>query len=317
MKRILTTLLTLLLILSLCGCNETGEKTYIVGICQLVTHDALDAATQGFKDVLTEEFGDKVQFIEGNAAGDSATCSNICNGFVSDNVDLILANATASLQAASAATTTIPVLGTAITEYGVALNIDDFSGTVGTNISGTSDLAPLDQQAEMFKELLPNVTKVGIIYCSGEANSLYQVKVVKDALEKMGITVSTYSFSNSNDISLVTSQAVDECEALYIPTDNSAASCAEIIGSICLDKNTPVICGEEGTCKACGIATLTIDYYQLGVLTGQMAVKILKGEADVKDMAIEYYPNPVKKYNADICSRLGIEIGSDYIAIED
>ncbi len=317
MKRILTTLLTLLLILSLCGCNETGEKTYIVGICQLVTHDALDAATQGFKDVLTEEFGDKVQFIEGNAAGDSATCSNICNGFVSDNVDLILANATASLQAASAATTTIPVLGTAITEYGVALNIDDFSGTVGTNISGTSDLAPLDQQAEMFKELLPNVTKVGIIYCSGEANSLYQVKVVKDALEKMGITVSTYSFSNSNDISLVTSQAVDECEALYIPTDNSAASCAEIIGSICLDKNIPVICGEEGTCKACGIATLTIDYYQLGVLTGQMAVKILKGEADVKNMAIEYYPNPVKKYNSDICSRLGIEIGSDYIAIED
>ncbi len=317
MKKILTTLLTLLLILSLCGCNETSKKTYVVGICQLVTHDALDAATQGFKDVLTEEFGDKIQFIEGNAAGDSATCSTICNGLVADNVDLILANATASLQAASAATTTIPVLGTAITEYGVALNIDDFSGTVGTNISGTSDLAPLDQQAAMFKELLPNVTKVGIIYCSGEPNSLYQVKVVQQALEDMGITVSTYSFSNSNDISLVTTQAVDECEALYIPTDNSAASCAEIIGSICLDKNIPVICGEEGTCKACGIATLTIDYYQLGVLTGQMAVKILKGEADVKDMAIEYYPNPVKKYNADFCSRLGIEIPSDYIVIED
>lgn len=315
MKKIFITLLCCLL-LGLCGCSDTQNK-YVIGICQLAKHEALDAATQGFKDTLKDAFGENVEFIEGNAAGDSSACVTICNGLVSDNVDLILANATGSLQAAASATVTIPILATAVTEYGVALGIDNFSGITGTNVSGTSDLAPLSAQAAMFKELLPEVKKVGIIYCSAEPNSLYQVQVISAELKKLGIDATAYSFTDSNDIYLVTSKAVDENQALYVPTDNTAASCADIIDSICRNKKIPVICGEEGTCRKCGIATLTIDYYQLGVLTGQMAIDILKGEKNIAEMPIEYYDNPTKKYNRELCEELNINIPDDYIAIED
>ncbi len=315
MKKALITLLCCLL-LALCGCSNTQDK-YVIGICQLAKHEALDAATQGFKDTLKEAFGENVEFIEGNAAGDSSACVTICNGLVADNVDLILANATGSLQAASSATVTIPILATAITEYGVALGIDNFSGTTGTNVSGTSDLAPLAAQAAMFKELLPEVKKVGIIYCSAEPNSLYQVQVISAELKKLGIDTLSYSFTDSNDIYLVTNKAADENQALYVPTDNTVASCADIIDSICRNKKIPVICGEEGTCRKCGIATLTIDYYQLGVLTGQMAIDVLKGEKNIADMPVEYYDNPTKKYNRELCKELGITIPDDYIAIED
>ena len=297
------------------GGDDTAKDTYTVGICQLVQHDALDAATKGFKDALTEEFGDKVEFVEQNANNDIPTCGTICNGFVSDGVDLILANATPALQAAVSATQSIPILGTAVTEYGVALDIANFNGTVGGNVSGTSDLAPLDQQAAMITELVPDAKTVGILYCSAEANSIYQRDVVKAALEDKGITVKVYSFSDSNDVATVTATACDECDALYIPTDNTAASCAEAINNVALPKKTPIIAGEEGICSGCGIATLSIDYYQLGVTTGKMAAKILKGESDISTMPIEYYANPVKKYNPDICQELGITVPSDYVAI--
>ena len=287
-------------------------KVYTVGICQLVQHDALDAATQGFKDALTEALGDKVVFEEQNASNDIPTCGTICAGFAASNVDLILANATPALQAAVSATQTIPILGTAVTEYGVALDIKDFSGTVGGNISGTSDLAPLDQQAAMIQELFPDAKNIGIIYCSGEPNSVYQVEVVKAALEKVGCTVNTYTFSDTNDVVSVTGTASDANDVLYIPTDNTAASCAEAIKSAA---KKPIIAGEEGICKACGVATLSIDYYELGRTTGEMAVKILKGEADISTMAIEYYPNPVKKYNPDMASLYNVTIPSDYEAI--
>ena len=146
--------------------GNDAAKTYLVGICQLAPHPALDAATQGFKDALTEALGERVRFEEQNAAGESNTCSTIVNGFVSENVDLILANATSALQAAASATGDIPVLGTAVTEYGVALNIPDFNGTVGTNVSGTSDLAPLDQQSAMSPEWFPDAKTVGLLFCS-------------------------------------------------------------------------------------------------------------------------------------------------------
>ena len=231
---------------------------------------------------------------------------------MSSGVDLILANATGALQAAAAATKDIPILGTAVTEYGVALGIDNFGGTVGGNISGTSDLAPLDQQAAMITELFPDAKNVGIIYCSGEPNSVYQVEVVKAALEKAGCTVNPYTFSDTNDVVSVTSTASDANDVLYIPTDNTAASCAEAIKSAA---KKPIIAGEEGICKACGVATLSIDYYELGRTTGEMAVKILKGEADISTMAIEYYPNPVKKYNAEMATAYNVTIPSDYEAI--
>ena len=295
--------------------GESSDQKFTVGICQLVQHDALDAATQGFEDALKEKYGDNVTIDYQNAQGDSATCSTIVTGFVNNDYDLILANATPALQAAVAATTDIPILGTSVTDYGAALNLTDFTGTTGMNVSGTSDLAPLDQQEKMIVELVPDVKKVAILYCSAEANSVYQADVVKAALEDKGITVKVYTFADSNDVATVTATACDECDALYIPTDNTAASCAEAINNVALPKKTPIIAGEEGIAKGCGIATLSIDYYELGVTTGKMAAKILTGESDISSMPIEYYQNPVKKYNADICEQLGISVPSDYTAI--
>ena len=296
---------------------SSDAKQYVVGICQLVQHDALDAATNGFMDALEEALPGQVTFDLKNASNDIPTCGTIVTGFVASNVDLILANATPALQAASTATQTIPILGTAVTEYGVALDIKDFSGTVGGNISGTSDLAPLDQQADMLLELLPDAKNVGILYCSAEANSVYQADVVKAALEAKGVNVTVYTFADSNDVATVTQTACSENDALYIPTDNTAASCTEAISNVADPAGVPIVTGEEGICKGCGIATLSISYYDLGVTTGKMAVKILTGEADISEMPIEYYQNPVKKYMASRCEALGIEIPEGYEAIAE
>ena len=295
----------------------TQKDSYVVGICQLVQHVALDAATEGFKDALKEELGDKVTFQEQNAQNDSNTCSTIINGFVSSGVDLILANATPALQAAQAGTNTIPVLGTSVTEYGVALGIEGFTGTVGGNISGTSDLAPLDGQADMVKELFPDAKNIGLVYCSAEPNSKYQVDTIKGYLEKLGYTCEYYAFSDSNDLSAVATKAVSESDVIYVPTDNTVASNAEILNNICLPAGVPVVAGEEGICSGCGVATLSISYYDLGVATGKMAAKILKGESNISEMPIEYAPNFTKKYNKSICEQLGINVPSDYVAIEE
>ncbi|MCI8429403.1 MAG: ABC transporter substrate-binding protein [Lachnospiraceae bacterium] len=294
---------------------SAGAESYTVGICQLVQHEALDAATQGFKDALTEELGDAVVFDEQNAQNDSNTCSTIINGFVSSDVDLILANATPALQAAQAGTNEIPILGTSVTEYGVALGIEGFDGTVGGNISGTSDLAPLTEQAAMLQELFPDAENVGLIYCTAEANSQYQVDEVQKALEGMGYTCKQYGFSDSNDLSSVATTAVSENEVLYVPTDNTAASNAELLNNIAQPAKVPIIAGEEGICAGCGVATLSISYYDLGVGTGRMAAKILTGESDISTMPIEYAPQFTKKYNAELCDALGITVPDDYVAI--
>ncbi len=316
-KQVYTAVLAAVLAGSMIGTSVSAEEgqTFTVGICQLVQHEALDAATQGFKDALTENFGDSVIFDEQNAQGDPNTCSTIINSFVSNGVDLILANATASLQAAAAGTNEIPILGTSITEYGVALEIEDFDGTVGGNISGTSDLAPLDEQAAMLNELFPDAENVGLLYCSAEANSQYQVDTVKAELEDLGYTCEYYAFSDSNDLSSVVTTASSECDVIYVPTDNTAASNTEIINNICLPAGVPVIAGEEGICSGCGVATLSIDYYEIGLATGQMATRILTGESDISEMPIEYAPTFTKKYNPDICEELGVEIPDDYVAI--
>ena len=321
-KKLISILLAacLLLALAACGSNNGGgtqDKTYVVGVCQLVQHDALDAATRGFEEALKAELGDAVEIRVQNASNDIPTCSTIVSGFVADGVDLIMANATPALQAAAAATQEIPILGTSITEYGVALDLKDFNGTVGGNISGTSDLAPLDQQAEMIPELIEDVRTVGILYCSAEPNSVYQAEVVKAKLESMGITVQVYTFADSNDVAAVTATACAENEALYIPTDNTAASCAEAINNVAEPAGVAIIAGEEGICRGCGIAALSISYYDIGYTTGQMAARILRGEADISTMPIEYYPNPVKKYNPTLCEALNIVVPEDYIAISD
>lgn len=293
-------------------------KVYNIGICQLVQHEALDAATQGFKDALTEKLGaDNVKFDEQNASGDSANCATIVNGFVSSGVDLILANATAPLQAAAQATSDIPVLGTSVTDYATALDISDWTGTVGNNISGTSDLAPLDQQAAMIQEMFPDAKNVGLLYCSAEPNSVYQCDVIEGYLKEMGYETTRYAFTDTNDVTSVAQTAADNSDVIYIPTDNTAASNTEAIANVVIPAQTPVVAGEEGICKGCGVATLSISYYDLGYATGEMAAKILADGADISTMPVEFAPNVTKKYNAANCEALGITPPDDYEAIAD
>ena len=291
-------------------------ETFVVGICQQMQHVALDEATRGFIETLEEKLGTSVEIQEQNASGEAANCTTIINNFVSQGVDLILCNGTTALQAAVAATGDIPILGTSITEYGVALGIDDFSGTVGGNVSGTSDLAPLEEQAAMIVEWMPEAKTAGLLYCSAEANSQYQVDVVQSELEAAGLTVTQYPFSDSNDLSSVCQQAATESDVLYVPTDNTVAANTGIVDGICRPMGKPVFAGEEGICRGCGVATLSISYYDLGYTTGEMAAQILTGEADISTMPIQY-TNVTKKYNATICEELGLTVPEGYEAIEE
>ncbi|MDO5399456.1 MAG: ABC transporter substrate-binding protein [Eubacteriales bacterium] len=307
MKKLFAIVLAAALVLTMTACGNAKEKdTFTVGVCQLVPHPALDEATQGFVDKLTEEFGDKVEIKVSVGAGDSSTCGSIVNGFVAEEVDLIMANATGALQSAAAATADIPILGTSVTEYGVAMGIPDFNGTVGGNISGTSDLAPLDEQAKMVTEWFPEAKTVGLLYCSGEANSKYQVDTVKAYLEDMGLTCTLYAFTDGSDMAAVTQAAVDSSDVLYIPTDNAVANATGIVDGICRAAGVPAIVGEQGICAGCGVAALSISYYDLGVKTGEMAAQILRGEADIATMPIAYADKVTPCYNADMCQALGI-----------
>jgi len=313
MKKLLAILIAVMLCL---GMAAMAEGTYTVGICQLVQHPALDAATQGFQDALTERLSGAVTFDVQNASGDSNTCSTIVNGFVSDNVNLIMANATPALQAAVAATGDIPILGTSVTDYATALDIDDWTGATGINVSGTSDLAPLDQQAAMLHELFPDARTVGLLYCSAEPNSKYQVDVITGYLTDLGYETVEFTFADSNDVAAVAQSACDGSDVIYIPTDNTAASCTEAIRNVVEPAAKPVIAGEEGICKGCGVATLSISYYDLGYATGEMAYEVLANGADVATLDIAFAPNVTKEYNAELCQLLGVTIPADYVAIE-
>lgn len=315
MKKIIALLLVVSILAVFAACGTSEKDSYVVGICQLVQHPALDEATKGFRDALTDALGDKVTFDEQNASNDIPACATIANSFVSKNVDLIMANATPALQACASATTEIPILGTSVTEYGVALSIENFDGTVGGNISGTSDLAPLAEQANMIVELFPDAQSIGLIYCSAEANSLYQVNVVKAELEAKGLTAMPYPFSELNDMAAVAEAACATSDVIYVPTDNTVASATNILYGVTKEANIPVIAGEEGICAGCGVASLTISYYDLGYKTGEMAAQILKGEAKIEEMPIAYAPNFVKKYNPDVCADLGINPPDDYVPI--
>ncbi len=330
-KKIAAAISAAALMLSATACSNSGAasdtapaaddsasadgKVYNIGIVQLVQHDALDAATQGFQDTLKEKLGDNVQFEFQNANGESTNCTTIATGFVASNVDLIMANATAALQASAAATSTIPILGTSVTDYATALEIDDWTGVTGRNISGTSDLAPIDEQEKMLVEMFPEVKQVGIIYCSAEANSKYQATLFGEALSADGIAYKEYSAADTNEISTVVTTAISECDVLYIPTDNTMASSTETIKNIVVPAGIPVIAGEEGICSGCGVATLSISYYDLGCKTGEMAYDILVNGADVSAMDIAFAPNVTKKYNAEICEQLGITPPGGYEAI--
>ena len=330
MKKILAVLLATMLLISLVACqpadqgsaqpsenqgsstnentdNQAADKKYVIGICQFMPHPALDKATEGFIAAVEEGLGkENVTFDNQNAAGEASNCSTIVNGLVSSNVDLIMANATPAVAAAYNATEDIPILGTSVTEYGVALGIENFSGTVGSNVSGTSDLADLDKQAQMVIDWCPDAKNVGLLYCSAEANSKYQVDKVQAYLEGKGLTCKQFSFSDTSDLMAVTQEAADFADVIYVPTDNTVANNATAIDSICRPAKVPVIAGEAGICGGCGIATLSIDYYDLGYATGKMAVRILKDGEDITKMPIEYAPQVTSLYNEEICKELGI-----------
>lgn len=315
-KEKLLTLLPLAAML-LIGCNGQNNDKFNIGICQLLAHPALDKATEGFIKAVEDGLGkENVTFDRQEAAGDPAICSTIANSFVSKKVDLIMANATPAVQAAYNSTATIPILGTSVTEYGVALNIKDFNGTVGGNVSGTSDLAPLDGQADMVAELFPEAKKVGLLYCSAEANSKYQIDKVEGFLKEKNLETKRITFSETNELQSVLTAGIVDLDVLYIPTDNKCADNVTIIDAVCRPAKLPVICGEEGICKGCGVATLSIDYFNLGIKTGQMAVEILKDKKDISKMAIAYDENPVKKFNKAIAEELNITVPASYTEIQ-
>ncbi|MBP3476640.1 MAG: ABC transporter substrate-binding protein [Lachnospiraceae bacterium] len=294
-----------------------ADKVYNIGICQLLEHPALDEATRGFEEALTELLGEgNVNFDFQNAQGEQTNCATICTQFVTDGDDLILANATAPLQAAAAATNTIPILGTSITDYATALDIADWTGATGTNISGTSDLAPLEEQENMLVELFPDAKKVGILYCSAEANSVYQAQVFEQYLEEDGIEYEEFTAADSNEIQAVVTSACESCDVLYIPTDNTMAANTETVNNVALPAGVPIIAGEEGICSGCGVATLSISYYDIGYTAGEMAYDILVNGADITTMDIKFAPQVTKEYNASICETLGVTIPDDYVAIE-
>ena len=316
MKKIIAIMLTLIMTIALTVGFASAEETYNIGIIQLIQHPALDSATQGFQDALTEKLGDAVTFDYQNAQGDTNTCATIVNGFVSADVDLILANATAALQAAFNGTMTIPILGTSITDYGSALGIADFTGVSGFNVSGTCDLAPLDEQAALLNALFPEAKTVGLLYCTAETNSIFQIDTIEPMLQELGYTTQRFGFTDSNDIAAVTTEATANVDVIYVPTDNTVANNTELINNICLPAKVPVVAGEEGICSGCGVATLCINYYDIGYAAGEMAYEILVNGANVAEMPIQYAPEVTKKYNAANCAELGITPPEDYAAIE-
>ena len=319
MKKILALALALVMVMTMAAiapAAQADDASYTIGICQLVQHAALDAATQGFRDALTEKLGDKVTFDEQNAQGDSATCSTIVTGFVANNYDLIMANATPALLAAVSATDTIPVVGTSVTDYFSALQLDATEdGATGMNVSGTSDGVPAQLYADCLMELVPDAKTVAIIYCSAEPNSVVQADQFIACMDELGVATTVNTFTDSNDIQAVVTAAIEGADAVYIPTDNTAASNMTIVSNICTPACIPVICGEEGMCGSGGLATVSISYYDIGYVCGEMAYEILVNGADVSAMPIGYAANPVKKYNADVAEAISFEMPEEYEAI--
>ena len=313
---------TLALTMAMTGCGGGSDASaddaagkYTVGIVQQLEHPALDAATLGFQEKLTELLDGNVTFDYQNAQGEQTNCTTIATKFVSDGVDLIMANATTALQSAAAATADIPIVGTSVTDY-VTAGVVDSNEAPGRNVTGASDLAPIDEQIAMLTELVPDAQKVGIVYCSAEPNSLYQSKLAQAELDKAGIAWAEYTAADSNEVQSVVTKAVGECDVLYVPTDNTMANNTEIIKNVAVPAGVPVIAGEEGICSGCGVATLSISYYDLGVKAAEMAYEILVNGANPAEMPIEYVSEGItEKYNAEIAAELNVVIPEGMVAI--
>ena len=314
MKKIIALVCAAMLVLGMTACAgepnsevKQNDGKYVIGICQFLPHPALDKATAGFIAAVEEGLGkDNVTIEFQDAAGEASNCTSIVNGFVASKVDLIMANATPAVAAAFNATETIPILGTSVTEYGVALGLDNFDGVVGSNVSGTSDLADLEKQAQMVIDWCPDAKNVALLYCSAEPNSKYQIELIEKILTGKGLNCKQFQFADTSFLMSVTQEAVSFADVIYVPTDNTVANNATAIDSICRPAGIPIIAGEAGVCQVAGIATLSIDYYDLGYATGKMAVRILKDGADITKMPIEYAPEVSYLYNEEICKELNI-----------
>lgn len=324
MKKLLTILVAALMVMSLAACSSKEQTPapstveYKVGVIQLLEHAALDAATQGFVDVLNEKLGDKVEVTVQNAQGEGDVCSTIATGYVNNEYDLIMGNATPALLAARTATDTIPVLGTSVTDYGSALEVELVNGATGFNVSGTSDGVPAQAYVDCLLETVPGAKKVAVVYCSAEPNSVLQGDqfVAAMAATDPSVEVVVKTFDDSNSIQSVVTEAIEGIDALYIPTDNTAASNMTIIKNVCEPNNVPIVCGEEGMCAAGGTVTVSISYTNIGRVCGEMAYEILVNGANVAEMAIGYDNAPVKKYNAAGAEAIGLTVPADYVAIE-
>ncbi len=303
MKKTISMILAVCLMLSLSACNGS-DADFTVGICQLMEHDSLDKATQGFIDGLTAEMekaGKTVKF-DTQVAGEAQLCTTVINALTAKRVDLIMANATPALLAAANGTTSIPVLGTSVTDYN-----DTFKGSIPANVSGTSDAVPFADQANMMVGSLGLVSGdvVGVLYCANESNSVIQYEAVKAEFESKGIAVKAYTFSETNELQGITNSMAAECKAVYVPSDNTVAQNDTIVGTICTEKNVPVFTSYGGS--IC-YASLAIDYYELGKLTGKQAAQILLEGKSPADLPVEKLNPSGVSYNEELCQKLGITV---------
>lgn len=289
--------------------SDSGEKTFTIGICQLAEHPALDAATKGFQDVLTEKLGDKVTFDVQNAQGEQTNCTTIINKFVTSNVDLIMGNATNAVKAAREATSTIPVIGTSVTDYVTSGLVAD-NNAPGGNVTGASDNNPVTVQVELMKQLCPEAKTIGIVYCSGEENSAIQADEAKTAFEAAGFTVKTYTVADSNEIQPVVTKACGEVDAFYEPTDNLIASNTTTMANITTAAGKPVICAEESLCDNGFLATYSVSYEELGRQAGLMAYDILVNGKSPATTPIFFFDSSNLKLviNEQNATELGITI---------
>ena len=288
-----------------CGGNSgsgsaAAGSDYTIGVLQLTEHSALDAANDGFVKAIKES-GLKVKIDQKNAQNDQSTCKSIADKFVGDNVNLIYAIATPAAQAAAGATA----------DYAASGLVQD-NDKPGTNVTGASDLTPVAEQLEMMQKVLPDVKKVGLLYCTAESNSDVQIKAAKKELDKLGLEYTDFTVSSSNEIQSVVESAVGKVDALYSPTDNTIAAGASQVGQICKENKLPFVTGEEGMCMAGGLFTLSINYEDLGYAAGEMAVKILKGEAKPEDMPIKHLSSKdlVVVKNDEMAEALGIDLSA-------
>lgn len=317
MKKIFAICLAAVLALSLAACGNsatagTDASSFRIGIIQLTEHPALDAAREGFVDALVEAGFNKDNIDVQNAQGEISNCATIATKFVNDKVDLILAIATPAAQTAAQATTDIPILATAVTDF-VEAGLVESNDAPGGNISGTSDMNPIEEQADLLVKMVPDAKTVGILYCSAEDNSTLQARLARAALEAHGLTVTDYPVADVNEIQPVTTKAVGEVDALYIPTDNLFAENMPTAALVTEPAKIPVICGESGMVNSGGTATYGINYYNLGKLAAAQAVDILVNGKDIATIPIGFAAAEDLEFavNEENCAAIGLEIPAD------